>query len=95
MIDTGYNFNSNTGIYNGYDCGSLESVDVEQVIVPCKTVMQLLIFPTEDALVNINEVGKWIFLPANMWTPISISVVKFAVKTVDSLANIYWQGWYL
>lgn len=94
-MTTNLKFSNNTGVYNGYDSGTLEAVSGEVVVTPAQTVVQVLLFPTEDASVKLNDSEKWIFLPAGMWTPISIPTETFTVKVLAGSGDIHWQGWFL
>jgi len=80
-----------------YDAGSAD-VGLTPVKIEVESgVTQLLIYPTVDASVSLNDkITKEIFLPKNMWTPISISR-NFActnfVVTAQATGKMYWQGW--
>lgn len=80
-----------------YDAGSAD-VNSTGVKVTMETdVRQLLIYPTVDASVSLNDsTTKEIFLPKGMWTPISISrdflCTNFVVKS-EEVGKIHWQGW--
>lgn len=82
---------------NAYDAGSVD-VDVSGVKVTMEMeVHQLLIFPTVDAKVTLNEGStKEIFLPKGLWTPVSISrdfhCTDFTV-TSELAGKVHWQGW--
>lgn len=80
-----------------YDAGS-GTVDPSGVKIEVELeIFQLLIYPTVDSFVSLNDsTTKEIFLPKNMWTPISISrnfaCKNFIVKSQEA-GEIYWQGW--
>ena len=63
-----------TDTIKAYDAGSVD-IDSSGVMVLLEMeIRQLLIYPTVDASVTLNDGDtKSIFLPAGMWTPISIS----------------------
>ena len=80
-----------------YDCGSYDTVvdtylDVD--VVPERDCKQLLLYPTTDCLVKLNDSEKTIFLPAEAWTPIGIVVESFNVKAVETAGKVHWQGWF-
>ena len=79
-----------------YDAGSVD-VSSEGVKVDIGLdVRQLLIYPMVDSFVSLNGSTKEIFLPKNMWTPITISkswvLENFTVKSQEA-GKVYWQGW--
>ena len=63
-----------TNTVKAYDAGTVD-VDSSGVKVVLELqISQLLIYPTVDAKVSLNDSStKEIFLPKGMWTPISIS----------------------
>lgn len=80
-----------------YDSGSADVDSTGAKIEVELEIFQLLIYPTVDSFVSLNDsTTKEIFLPKNMWTPISISR-NFACKnftvTSQETGKIYWQGW--
>ena len=79
-----------------YDAGTLEVDNISQVIEPDMAIRHLLIYPKDDCFVTLNDSKKEIFIPKNMWTPISASSSflcdKFTIKTATSCIA-YWQGW--
>ena len=83
-------------VYNKYDAGNLVDVTTTpSVVTPEAPLMQLLIYPTADGYVTINESAKKIYIPASSWTPISIGTIAFSVEAVEGTADVHWQGWYL
>ena len=85
------------GSVKAYDAGSVD-VDSSGVKVLMEMeVRQLLIYPTVDATVTLNNsTTKEIFLPKGMWTPISISRDFYCtdfVVTSELAGKIHWQGW--
>lgn len=80
-----------------YDAGSGDVTTTGNKIQLEMDISQLLIYPTVDSFVSLNDsTTKEIFLPKNMWTPISISrnfaCKNFTVKSQET-GKIYWQGW--
>lgn len=86
-----------TDTIKAYDAGSVD-IDSSGVMVLLEMqVSQILIYPTVDASVSLNEgTTKSIFLPAGMWTPISISrdylCTNFVITSEDA-GKAHWQGW--
>ena len=80
-----------------YDAGSVDVTSSGVKVLMELEVKQLLIFPTVDATVKLNNAStKEIFLPKGMWTPISISRDFFCTDfTVTSVlaGKVHWQGW--
>ena len=81
---------------NIYDAGKLEVSNIFTNVTLDMVIRQLLIYPTEDCFVTLNESTKEIFVPKNMWTPICVSSYflcsSFAIKT-ETTCTAYWQGW--
>ena len=80
-----------------FDSGTVD-VDVTEVTVTLELqVSQLLIYPTVNASVTLNDgTTKSIFLPKEMWTPISISrdfLCTNFVITAEEAGKVHWQGW--
>lgn len=86
-----------TNTVKAYDAGTVD-VDSSGVKVVLELqISQLLIYPTVDAKVSLNDSStKEIFLPAGMWTPISISrdyLCTNFVITSEEAGKAHWQGW--
>ena len=86
-----------TDTIKAYDAGSVD-IDSSGVMVLLEIqVSQILIYPTVDASVSLNDgTTKSIFLPAGMWTPISISrdfLCANFVITSEEAGKAHWQGW--
>jgi hypothetical protein len=54
-----------------------------------------MINPLVASTVKLNDSEKEIYLPAGVWTPISVLTDSFTIKTVSESGKIYWQGWIL
>jgi len=80
--------------YNKYDAGKIQATTDFQKVAPAATLMQLLIYPAADGVVKLDSSEKEIYLPADTWTPISVSCSSFSIK-VDEAADVHWQGWYI
>ena len=80
-----------------YDAGSVDVSTTETMVLMETDVRQLLIYPTVDAKLSLNQsTTKEIFLPKGMWTPISISrdfICTNFVVTATAEGKIHWQGW--
>jgi len=88
-------FNRSSGTFNYYDSGEIDGATTEVEIIPSDRLDQLLVYPTVESSVKLNDSDKVIFLPSGAWTPISISTNSFTIKTLTEAGKIYWQGWYL
>lgn len=86
-----------TDTIKAYDAGTVDVDSSGVTIVPEMQVSQLLIYPTVDAKVSLNDsTTKEIFLPRGMWTPISISrdfLCSNFVITSEEAGKAHWQGW--
>lgn len=81
---------------NRYDAGELNVTGAPvQVILERKEARHILIYPTVDCYVKLNDSSKEIFMPARTWTPVSIEVNNFSVRTVKDTGVAYWQAWYV
>lgn len=82
-----------------YDAGSVDVNTTETMVLMETDIRQLLIYPTVDAKVSLNDsTTKEIFLPKGMWTAISISrdfICANFVVTGTAEGKIHWQGWVL
>lgn len=80
-----------------YDAGSVDVTSAGVKVLMEMEIRQLLIYPTVDAKVSLNDgTTKDIFLPKNMWTPISISrdfLCTDFVVTSELVGKVHWQGW--
>ena len=86
---------STINVYDNYDSGQLTNVGIAgQTVSPENKLAQLLIYPREDCKLTINGSDKWIFLPKEMWSPISILCDTFNVATIAGTGDVFWQGWY-
>ena len=86
-----------TNTVKAYDAGTVD-VDSSGVKVVLELqISQLLIYPTVDAKVSLNDSStKEIFLPKGMWTPISISrnfLCSNFVVISEEAGRVHWQGW--
>jgi hypothetical protein len=82
-------------VYESYDSGEIDGTTTEVEITPSETVAQLMINPLVASTVKLNDSEKEIYLPAGVWTPISVLTDSFTIKTVSESGKIYWQGWIL
>lgn len=79
-----------------YDAGELEAkVEPIQVILVQKEARNVLIYPKVDCYITLNGSIKEIFLPAMAWTPISIEVNDFSIRSISDIGMVYWQAWYV
>jgi hypothetical protein len=78
--------------YGDYDAGTIDVTTSNQVVTPDSQLQQLLIYPTVECTVKIGDSTKEIFLPKDVWTPISVLCAKFTIKGSAS-GKVYWQGW--
>jgi len=85
----------NSGSFVDYDSGEIDGTTVEEEVVLDEEVRQLLVLPKVESYIKLNDNAKWIYLPANSWTPISVKATSFIVKTKEEVGKIYWQGWLL
>lgn len=85
-----------TKYIGAYDAGSIDVSSVGVKVGLELEVRQLLIYPTVDSFVTLNDFTKQIFLPKNMWTPITVSnswvLGSFTVISQEA-GKIHWQGW--
>jgi len=88
-------FSRSSGTFNDYDSGEIDGTTTEVVVTPSDRLAQLLVYPTVESSVILNDSDKVIFLPSGAWTPISILTNSFIIKTNEEAGKIYWQGWYL
>ena len=84
----------NVSIFFKYDAGTISGTTSFQEVIPESRLSHLLVYPLKDGSVKLNGSAKEIFLPAEAWTPISVSCSSFAIK-VDEAADVHWQGWYI
>ena len=86
----------NSGSFVDYDSGEIDATtsDSDEVVLT-EEVRQLLVLPKVESYIKLNDNDKWIYLPANSWTPISVKTTSFTVKTKEETGKIYWQGWLL
>lgn len=82
-------------VYESYDSGEIDGTTTEVEVTPYETVAQLMINPLVASTVKLNDSEKEIYLPAGVWTPISVLTDSFTIKTVSESGKIYWQGWIL
>jgi hypothetical protein len=82
-------------VYESYDSGEIDGTTTEVEVTPSETVAQLMINPLVASTVKLNDSEKEIYLPAGVWTPISVLTDSFTIKTVSESGKIYWQGWIL
>lgn len=81
---------------NRYDAGELNGVLAPtQVSLSRKEARNVLIYPKVDCYVSFDGSDKEIFIPANSWTPISITATTFKIRVVKDTGKIYWQAWYV
>ena len=80
--------------YNAYDSGKVEATTSFQKVTPAAPLLQLLVYPLKAGSIKLDASTKEIYLPADAWTPISVSCSSFAVK-VEEDGDVYWQGWYI
>ena len=95
MTIKGLNYDQSADIYSTYDSGKFEDITEETTTTLDEVISQLLLYPTADSYIKINESEKQIYLPANSWTPISIATKVFSVTPVAGSTTIHWQGWVL
>ncbi len=86
-----------TDTIKAYDAGTVDIDSTGAMVLLEMEISQLLIYPTVNASVTLNEGDtKSIFLPAGMWTPISISrdyLCTNFVITSEEAGKAHWQGW--
>ena len=75
-----------------YDAGSLEVTTTETVVEPEFQIDDLLIYPLVNFTVKIGDSEKGIFLPKEIWTPISVTCSKFRITGIAE-GTVHWQGW--
>jgi predicted nucleic acid-binding protein len=85
----------NAGTYLNYHAGEIEGTTSEESVSMVEEIEQLLIFPKVESKIKLNGSTEEIYLPANIWTPISIRTNNFIIKTISEEDKIYWQGWSL
>lgn len=85
-------FNRSAAIYGSYDAGDVSVSAEPTVVTPVEQVQQLLIYPTVDCRVKLNESDKEIFVPKNAWTPISVVCDMFTL-IAEGEGTAHWQGW--
>jgi hypothetical protein len=88
-------FNRSAGTFNKYDSGEIDGTTTEVEVTLDDRLSQLLIHPLVASTVKLNDSEKEIYLPAGVWTPISVLTDSFTIKTISESGKIYWQGWIL
>lgn len=81
--------------YLDYDSGEIDGTTTEATVTLSQQIVQLLVYPTVESSIKLDDSTKSIYLPANVWTPISVVCDSFKIKTLSEDNKIYWQGWVL
>lgn len=81
---------------NRYDAGELDvTTNMSQIVLARKEARNLLVYPTIDCYITLDDNDKMIFIPALMWTPISVDISSFNIRALGDSGKVYWQVWYV
>lgn len=83
-------------VYEMYDAGEIDATSSSHKVKLIKReAKSVLIYPKMDCFVSFNGSEKEIFIPANSWTPISITISDFSIRSIKDSGKVYWQAWYV